>query len=89
LVQEGYARDIVRQVNNARKDAGLEISDRIELTYQADGEVAAAFTNFADFIQQETLALSLTAGLLANPLYMETVKVGDQAVVLSLRKAQV
>ncbi|MFO7679585.1 MAG: class I tRNA ligase family protein [Chloroflexota bacterium] len=89
LVQEGYARDIVRQVNNARKDAGLEISDRIELTYQADGEVAAAFTNFADFIQQETLALSLTADLLANPLYMETVKVGDQAVVLSLRKAQV
>jgi isoleucyl-tRNA synthetase len=36
LVQEGYARDMVRQVNSARKDAGLEISDRIELTYQAE-----------------------------------------------------
>lgn len=87
LVQEGYARDIVRQVNNARKEAGLEISDRIALGYQAEGEVAAAFTSFADFIQQETLALSLTAVSVDNPLYLETVKIGDQEVVLSLRKA--
>ena len=87
LVQEGYARDIVRQVNNARKDAGLEISDRIDLAYQAAGEVAAAFTGFADYIQQETLTLSLEAGSWQAPIYQETVKIGEQEVVLSLRKA--
>ncbi len=88
LVQEGYARDIVRQVNNARKDAGLEISDRIALSYRAEGDVAAAFIGFAEFIQQETLTVSLTAVSLENPTYMETVKIGDQEVVLALRKAQ-
>jgi isoleucyl-tRNA synthetase len=87
LIQEGYARDIVRQVNNGRKDAGLEISDRIDLGYEAEGEVAAAFAGFADFIRQETLTLSLEAGSLKDPIYMETVKIGDQEVVLALRKA--
>ncbi len=60
LVQEGYARDVVRQVNNMRKDAGLEISDRIVLSYQgASGDAAAAPTNFAEFVQQETLTVTL------------------------------
>jgi len=88
LIQEGFARDIVRQVNNMRKDAGLEISDRIELAYQAEGDVATAFSNFAGYIQAETLALSLTAGTLTNPTFMETAKVGDQEVTLSLRKSE-
>ncbi len=86
LVQEGFARDIVRQVNNMRKDAGLEISDRIELAFQAEGDVAAAFGNFARYIQDETLALSLVAGTLTNPTFMEMVKVGNQEVALALRK---
>jgi len=88
LMQEGFARDIVRQVNNMRKDAGLEISDRIELAFQAEGEVASALTNFADYIQAETLALSLKAGALTNPTYMETAKVGKQEVTLALRKSE-
>ena len=36
LIQEGYARDLVRAINNMRKEAGLEISDRIDLAYTAD-----------------------------------------------------
>jgi isoleucyl-tRNA synthetase len=87
LVQEGYARDLVRAINNMRKDAGLEISDRIDLAYQAEGEVAAALNNFGDYVKQETLTLSLTDGELSDSSYEETVKVGDQMVTLSLRKA--
>jgi isoleucyl-tRNA synthetase len=88
LVQEGYARDVVRQVNNMRKDAGLEISDRIELSYQgAAGDVAAALSNFADYVQQETLTVNLQPGPMTNPLYTQTVAIGDQDVTLQLRKA--
>jgi isoleucyl-tRNA synthetase len=88
LVQEGYARDVVRQVNNMRKDAGLEISDRIELNYQgANGDVAAALSNFADYVQQETLTVNLQVGPMTNPLYTQTVTIGDQDVTLQLRKA--
>jgi isoleucyl-tRNA synthetase len=61
LVQEGYARDLVRAINSLRKEAGLALDDRIELVYTAGGEVAAALQNFAGYVQQETLAETLKA----------------------------
>ncbi|MEZ4644009.1 MAG: class I tRNA ligase family protein [Chloroflexota bacterium] len=87
LLQEGYARDVVRQVNTMRKDAGLEISDRIELAYEASGDVAAALVNFAAYIKQETLAVQITAVSFSDALAQQTVSVGDQEITLALRKA--
>ena len=86
LVQEGYARDLVRAVNAMRKDAGLDISDRIELSYAAEGDVAAALVNFADFIRAETLATRLTPGGLDDVLFRQQVAVGDAQVDLFLRR---
>src|SRR6266542_3098339 len=53
------ARDLVRAVQDLRKDAGLEVSDRIELAVDADGEVAAAVRAHGDYLQAETLAVAL------------------------------
>jgi isoleucyl-tRNA synthetase len=87
LVQEGYARDLVRIINDMRKRAGLDISDRIELGYEvADGDVAAALVNFADFIGGETLAARLNPDKLASADYRQTVEVGGAPVKLALRK---
>ncbi len=85
-MQEGYARDVVRLMNNMRKDAGLEISDRIELAYTAVSDVASALENFTDYVKQETLALKLSAGTLENSLFEQAARVGDQEVTLALRK---
>ena len=85
LEQEGYARDLVRNLNNARKDAGFEISDRVHVVYSVDGSVGEAFENFADFIAQEVLAESLTAGTGGD--FTTTVSVGGQEVALGLTKA--
>ena len=89
LVQEGYARDLVRAINNMRKEAGLEIEDRIHLTYEepGDAEVAAALQNFGSYIQEETLALSLQPGTPPPAAYEETLSVGDAEFVVVLRKA--
>jgi isoleucyl-tRNA synthetase len=87
LVQEGYARDLVRTINNMRKEAGLDIADRIELAYQASGDVAAAMSSFAGYIQQETLAVTLVAGSMDEPFYQETITIGSEEVVLTLRKS--
>ena len=86
LVQEGYARDLVRAVNAMRKDAGLDISDRIELAYDAAGDVAAALVNFADFIRAETLATRLTPGAQDGHSFRQRVTVGDAQVDLALRR---
>jgi len=60
LSEEGLARDAVRHVQQARKDAGLDVSDRIVLTLSADSHSAAALTKHKDLIAAETLAVSLT-----------------------------
>ena len=86
LVQEGYARDLVRTINNMRKEAGLDIADRIDLAYQASGDIAAAMSSFAGYIQQETLAVTLIVGSMAEPLYQETKTIGGEEVLLALRK---
>lgn len=88
LMQEGYARDLVRIINNMRKEAGLEVSDRIHLGYEAAGDVAAAMANFAGFISEETLAVSLVVGNLSNIDYQQNVVVGDEQVSLTLRKVR-
>src|SRR5487761_1681787 len=60
LEAEGTARDVIRVVQQARKDADLDVSDRISLTVGADGPVADAVRAHAGFIARETLATELT-----------------------------
>jgi len=57
--REGLARDLIRAVQTARKDAGLEVSDRIALGVDGGPLVAAAVDAHGDFIKSEVLALSL------------------------------
>ena len=69
LLAEGYARDLIRQVQDARKTAGLDIADRIRLTLTLPKEDASKAQQFSDLIARETLATSLTvnAGDLDQP----------------------
>ena len=64
LRAEGYVRDIAHIVQNMRKNAGLEISDRIHLSISApaDSEMATAIADHADYIANETLAVGINGG---------------------------
>jgi isoleucyl-tRNA synthetase len=60
---EGAARDVIRSVQQLRKDAGLDVTDRIVLRYpQADSDAAAAFAAHGPWIAGETLAESVEPG---------------------------
>ncbi|MGZ3145152.1 isoleucine--tRNA ligase [Lentzea chajnantorensis] len=59
LEAEGLARDVVRLVQQARKDSGFDVSDRIEVVLTAPEDVAAAVHTHRDFVERETLAVSL------------------------------
>ena len=85
LAAEGLARDVVRAVQQARRDAGLAVSDRIELTLAADPEVRAAIEAHTGLIKSETLTetLHLTADGDGSP-----VAVGQgQSVVIGLSRS--
>ncbi len=66
LLLEGCVRDLVRGVQNLRKERGLVVTDRITLTVSAKGEgegpalLKRAFDGFAEYLKSETLASSAT-----------------------------
>jgi len=60
LIREGLARELVRTIQDARKQAGLEISDRIELAIEGDETVLHAVKEFESYILEETLSDKLT-----------------------------
>jgi isoleucyl-tRNA synthetase len=59
LVRAGLAREVVRLVQEARKNAGFEVSDRVQLVWQAGGETAAALRENAGLVAGEVLATSM------------------------------
>ena len=75
LAAEGLARDIIRAVQQARKDADLDVSDRIKLTLRGDGDVLAAADTHQALIMSETLSLEIEFAL-ANEL-KHGVEVGE------------
>jgi isoleucyl-tRNA synthetase len=62
LKLEGLAREFVRRVQDLRKTADFEISDRIRLVYSATPKLTQAVNEFSKYIKNETLTLELVAG---------------------------
>ncbi|APU14007.1 MULTISPECIES: isoleucine--tRNA ligase [Actinoalloteichus] len=62
LAAEGLAKDVVRVVQQARRDADFDVSDRIELTVQAGAEVVDSLRPREGFLAQETLAVRVVFG---------------------------
>ncbi|HPO56587.1 MAG TPA: isoleucine--tRNA ligase [Ignavibacteriaceae bacterium] len=61
LINEGLAREFVNRVQNMRKDAGFDVTDRIKISFSSDSEqFSGAIFNFKDYIATETLADSLS-----------------------------
>ena len=87
LVKEGLAREFVRHVQDLRKTAGLEISDRIDVVYQADELLAEAIRDNAAYITGETLALSLKEGAVPEDWAQVSDEFDNVKVVVGLKKA--
>ena len=66
LIDEGFAREFVNRVQNMRKDAGFEVTDRIKIYYSASQRLIDAINNEKDYILTETLATSIDIRNLAS-----------------------
>ena len=56
LEEEGIARDLVRFIQQTRKEAGFEVSDRIKLNIKSDSELEPVLVNYGPFITEQTLS---------------------------------
>ena len=58
----GKAREVIRFIQDSRKKAGLDVSDRINLSWQADGDLVKAVGEHLDEIAGEVLATTVSRG---------------------------
>jgi isoleucyl-tRNA synthetase len=86
LRREGLAREIVRLIQDARKAAGFDVSDRIALGVQTSGSVAEAFAAHRDYVANETLATEIVEGPLTDPAFRQQAELDGQSAVFDVRR---
>jgi isoleucyl-tRNA synthetase len=86
LVREGLAREMIRTVQDARKQAGLEVSDRIVLGISGSPGVTAALADYRDYMMAETLATGWATGQ-EEPLFREERQLEEESWTIEFRKA--
>ena len=89
LLDEGYVRDLVRGVQNLRKEAGLEVTDRIRLRVGGDEALKKALDAFTDFVRSETLAVAVSweGGGVKGGDSLSHVEAGDKVWLAAVEKA--
>ena len=84
---EGYAREVVRNIQDLRKKSGFEISDRIHTTVQAGPALIPVWERFGAEIASDTLSLSFTAGAPSGDAFTARLKLDSEDVVVGVSKA--
>ena len=88
LLREGAAREVVHAIQIARKGAGLQVEDRIDLTLCGDDALLDAVREHADYVAGETLAASLTFdGAQRDGAHTETARIDGSELGIALRRA--
>jgi isoleucyl-tRNA synthetase len=88
LLREGAAREVVHAIQNARKGAGLQVEDRIELTLTGDDALLEAVRQHADYVAGETLAAHLAFdGATPEGVHTETARIDGSELGIALRRA--
>jgi isoleucyl-tRNA synthetase len=90
LLREGRAREIVHAVQAARKNAQLQVEDRIELALDGDSTLLDAAREHAAYISGETLAIGFDLGTngAGGDGHFETAEIDGLALRISLRRAR-
>jgi isoleucyl-tRNA synthetase len=86
LAAEGMARELVRRIQNMRKDAGFDISDKITIYYQAEGKVRHVFEDWADYIKNETLAADIKHQLIPEVAFQRREAVDSADIMLGVKR---
>ena len=85
LIHEGFVRDMVRQVQNMRKEADFNVEDRIKVSYNGDDEIKIALENFEAYFRKEVLAVELITKIDKED-YSKEVTIGNKKVTFGISK---
>ena len=87
LIREGYAREVISKIQTMRKEAGFEVTDRIEIAYTADDTLAEALDACAEMVRKGTLALEMARKEADGAWYAKEWDINGRKALLAIRKA--
>ena len=85
LILEGIVRDVVRSVQNMRKDAGFAVEDRIEISWDLDGKIDDAVGKFSTYFRNETLTNNISEKI-ENADYSGSFEINEKMFTIDLKK---
>jgi isoleucyl-tRNA synthetase len=86
LISEGFARDVVRAVQQARKNAGLKITDKIELNLlTSDEEIKNAVASWSRYINEQTLSAKIELNSNNSYKYEELVEIEGKSLTIKIK----
>jgi isoleucyl-tRNA synthetase len=84
LKLEGLARDLVRKIQELRKQSGFAVEDRIRLFYDGDGILAQALERWRDYVASETLSVAVARGPAPEGSSTETLRIEGHDLAVSV-----
>ena len=87
LLTEGYQREMISKLQNMRKDADFEVSDRIVVTYECKDKLADAIEAGRDFIMSSVLATSMERTAAPEGVEAKEWDLNGKKITISIRKA--
>jgi isoleucyl-tRNA synthetase len=85
LLAEGFAREFVNRIQNMRKDAGFQVTDRIAIFYRAADKLRDSLQSMGTYIKNETLAVELSDAY-ASGEYSEKLEVNGEEVEVGIER---
>lgn len=89
LISEGLAREFVNRVQNMRKDAGLQVTDKINIAFSGNSEIEFAINSFRNYIAIETLAEKVESKADFNGGFVQDWKIGGDEIKIKIEKVSV
>ncbi|MEX2515560.1 MAG: DUF5915 domain-containing protein, partial [Gammaproteobacteria bacterium] len=88
LQAKGFARECVNRIQNMRKQADLNLTDRIDVQYQASERLRAAISEHADWISSETLAIKVSTSDTPEGEYRDSFQLDEETLELAISRVQ-
>jgi isoleucyl-tRNA synthetase len=89
LISEGLAREFVNRVQNMRKDAGFQVTDKINIEFMADSDFTFAIKTFANYISAETLADKIESKTELAGGFIQDWKISGDEIKIKIEKVNI
>jgi isoleucyl-tRNA synthetase len=88
LKEEGMVRDLIRQIQNLRKDSGLKVEDRIEIGIHGSQELNNAVTSHKNYFMNEVLGVKLDMDDIQLLTFKDSVKINGESITIGITPLQ-